>query len=312
MESKIKEKFKQLFDEKKIEAAVIFQTGTIPTKNVPNVIFSKDDLETFTWNPLNWNNLANYLPNLLGKKIGIVAKGCDSRSIILLMQEEKVKRDQVYIIGVPCSGMINIKKLEKAFGEEIIGLEFKDEKVKVKGSSSEKEYNKADYLFDSCKTCKYPTPVIYDELIGTEIKGYKGENYTEAIEFEKKPAEERRKLMVDELSKCIRCYACRNSCPSCYCQECFVDSNQPKWLEKGQNVDDIFFYHIVRAYHMVGRCVDCGSCQAACPMDINILLLTKKLNKDVRELYKYECGLDENKPPALSTFEINDYNKFIK
>lgn len=312
MESKIKERLEQLFDEEKIEAAVFFEKGTLPTKNTPNIVYKKEDLENLIWNPLNWNNLAAYLPKLLGKKIGIVAKGCDTRSITLLIQEQKVNREDIYIIGVPCSGMVNIKAIEQDFGEEITGIEFENSKIKVKGIGSGKEYNKQDFLYESCRFCVYPNPVIYDEVVGEKVEGYKGNQYEEIEEFEKNSPKERREYMVKELSRCIRCYACRNSCPSCYCQECFVDSNQPKWLEKGQNIEDIFFYHIVRAYHMAGRCVDCGSCQNACPMDINILKLTRKLNKDVKNLYDYECGLDPDNPPALSTFEQDDYNEFIK
>jgi len=312
MEVKIKERLSQLFDEQKINCAVIFEKGTTPDKNAPNIIYSKEGLNNLVWNSMNWNNLANYLPKLLGKKIGIVAKGCDARSIVLLMQEEKVKREDLYIIGINCTGMVDMKKIAKDFGEEILEAVFEKDKVKVKGQESEKEYKIKDFLFESCKVCKYPSPVIYDEVIGEKVNGYEGDNYEDITEFEKLSPEERRKYFYNELSGCIRCYACRNSCPSCYCQECFVDSNQPKWLEKGQNIDDIFFYHVVRAYHMAGRCVDCGSCQNACPMDINILKLTKKLNKDVRELYKYECGLDPKNPPALSTFEPDDYNEFIK
>jgi ferredoxin len=114
------------------------------------------------------------------------------------------------------------------------------------------------------------------------------------------------------LAPCIRCYACRNACPMCYCPTCFVDESTPQWLGKSIDPTDTQNFHFLRAYHLAGRCTDCGNCERACPVGIKMRLLTKKLEKDVAELYDYEAGLNLDDPPPLDTYRPDDPQEFIK
>ena len=98
----------------------------------------------------------------------------------------------------------------------------------------------------------------------------------------------------------------------CYCTECFVDSPNPKWIEKGLAPPDLQFYHIVRAYHQTGRCTACGACERACPMDIRLTYLTEKLNQEVEELFQFETGMDPDAPAPLSTYKTDDRQEFIR
>jgi hypothetical protein len=47
-------------------------------------------------------------------------------------------------------------------------------------------------------------------------------------------------------------------------------------------------------------------------MDIDLRTLGRKLEKDVRELYDYESGLDPESAPFLGTFRPDDPDEFIK
>jgi len=172
---------------------------------------------------------------------------------------------------------------------------------------------KGDFFPDNCKTCTHRNPVVYDILIGDKVEEQKDVDEFEKIkEFEAKPFDERWNYFTQEIKRCIRCYACRNACPLCFCKECCVDSSQPQWFGKSIELTDTQVFHVMRSFHTTGRCVDCGACMRACPMDIDLRFLNKKIEKDVRELFSFEAGTDLEEPPPLTTFKTEDPEEFIK
>ena len=136
--------------------------------------------------------------------------------------------------------------------------------------------------------------------------------FADVSDLESKPAAERWKHFKEELSKCIRCYACKNVCPLCYCKTCFVDQTMPAWFGKTTDLSDTLIYHIVRAFHVAGRCVGCGACSRACPMDIDLSELLRKTEKIMKERYNYEAGLSLQEVPPLGEFSLDDSQEFIQ
>jgi formate dehydrogenase (coenzyme F420) beta subunit len=155
-------------------------------------------------------------------------------------------------------------------------------------------------------------PAVFDTLIELKQSGEEQPQKSLLQKLSDMEVDARWKAFEEEMAKCIRCYACRNACPMCYCTECFVERSVPRWVGEGSNVSDTMIFHLTRAMHVAGRCGECNACVEACPMDVNLRMLNDKLNQDLLELYGHKAGTSLDQKAAMSTFDPNDYNDFIK
>ncbi|MEI6048021.1 MAG: 4Fe-4S dicluster domain-containing protein [Bacteroidota bacterium] len=130
-------------------------------------------------------------------------------------------------------------------------------------------------------------------------------------ELNKLSPEEKFAWWQKELSKCIKCYACRQACPMCYCTRCSVEVNQPQWIPVQSNTHGNMEWHILRAMHLAGRCISCGECGRACPVGIPCHLLTMHLVDKVHDYFKVYAGTSDKMSSVLSTYEPNDKESFI-
>jgi formate dehydrogenase subunit beta len=308
---KIKEISKKLLQDGTVDMVIGFKKGTIPMMNEPCLVKNVNDIEQLVWDSNCRNNLANYLVGNKNK-VGIVAKGCDSRNIVTRIIENRIHRDKVFVIGVPCTGMIDKEKVSSIINKEITGVSEKNEKIIITSAAEEQTINKADVLQENCSICIHRNPSIYDELVSDLVEEQAVDRYEDIRKIEAMSFQEKSNYFDDLLSPCIRCYACRNACPLCYCPTCFVDESNPQWVGKSQDNTDVKTFHLLRAYHCAGRCTDCGACVNACPMGINLRVLTKKLEKDCLDKYNWEAGLLLDERPPLDTFKPDDPENFIK
>ena len=309
---KIKEISERLLREGVVDMIIGFRKGTVPMMNEPCLVKSSEDIKNLVWDSNCGINLANYLTDRK-EKIGVIAKGCDSRNIVTHIIENKIVRDQLFIIGAPCKGMIDRHKINSMFEKEIKEVVEEESKIIVKGDGFEKILSKAEILQENCAICIHRNPVIYDELVADLVEEQKDvDRYEDVRRIEAMPPEEKYRFFDNLLSACIRCYACRNACPLCYCPTCFVDESRPQWVGKSINPTDTRTFHFLRAFHCAGRCTDCGACERACPMGIKVRTFTKKLEKDCLELYGWEAGLSLDERPPLDIYRPDDPEDFIK
>jgi ferredoxin len=301
-----------LLTENQVDAVIGFRKGTVPMMSQPVLITRPEDVDTLHWDSFCWVNLANYLPKRQGR-MAVVAKGCDSRNIVVHMLENQVKRDQLFVLGIPCKGMCDPWKIARALkGREVMEVTEDGDRLLVKGHGFDESFTRADMLQDNCGICIRRNPVICDELMGEPVTEQEGiDRYADVQKLEAMGVDERWKYFQDLVAPCIRCYACRDVCPLCYCPTCFVDESQPQWLGKSIEPTDILTFHLLRAFHCAGRCTDCGACERACPMGISVRQFTKKLEKDVLEFYGYEAGMATDARPPLDVYRPDDRGDFI-
>ena len=313
IQKRIREEAKKLLTNKEVDVIVGFGEGTLPLRATPLFIRSPEEADRLIWNSFCENNLATYLHKLDRFKVGLVVKGCDARSVAALSLEKRFRNNPVYLIGVPCQRMVDRRKVKKAVKGEILKATEDGDQIVISGEGCQVTLKKDEFLYPSCQVCAHRNPVHANVMVAESVEEkVLTENHPDLEAFEKMTPQERWKFFEKETSRCIRCYACREACPMCYCKECFVDSSRPKWVEKGLDSKDLQFYHIVRAYHQTGRCSACGACERACSMEIKLNYMTQRLNQDVKELYGFETGVDKDASPPLSTFETEDKQEFIK
>jgi formate dehydrogenase subunit beta len=316
MEQKLRQEAKALLEQGKVDWIIGFVPGSLKFTTTPLITQDKADTEQLVINPFITNNLANFLTEIKGR-VGIVAKGCESRSIVSLIQDNKVARENLVILAVPCPGIIDLAKIERLVGkdrDELDDITRAGDRVSVKVDGKKKEFPIAQVLFDHCLACELPTPQEYDIILGEprlpapELK-VSGQSIASLKEMT--PAE-RWASWENELSRCIRCYACRNVCPACFCQRCFVEETEPQWTLPMPRWQDNLIFQIVRNIHVAGRCTDCGECERVCPVNIPLRSLTREMYDIVGELFQFKSGMDKDALPLMVHYEQEEAEDFFR
>lgn len=303
----------RLLTENLVDVVIAFKKEDSPLRPQPAFFRPEDSLEELEYNSLCQNNLANYLTRYPNEtRIGMVVRGCESRSVNALLVEKQHIRENLYLIGIPCNGIVDLRKLIERTGEEITNYSENHDEITVTFKGKEHKFAREDMLHDSCLRCVHPNPVNTDILIGEPLPEGDPTIVRKKVEsFEALSKQARYDWFRHEAERCIRCYACREACPMCYCTECFVDHNPPRWTESSISPAGTHAWHIIRAFHQAGRCTSCGACERACPMDIKMTYLTDKLNEDMLELYQFQAGMDDETQPPFAAFNMDDKKRFV-
>ncbi len=268
----IQDKACELFDKGEIDALLAWKFDPLIDDVRPTLFKKGDDLSEVVFDERCVHNLANYLPTLVAryKKVGVVLKGCDGRSLATLLVEHRINRSQVVVLAPVCEG------------------------VTVLGAKAQK-----------CDDCPTDMSPVADYQFG-ERKTRDDAEYKALERIEKMTPEERWQFFEEQFEKCQRCYACRQVCPLCYCELCIADQQDPKWIESSRKLSANTMWHLVRAYHLAGRCSDCGECQRACPEGIPMRLLNVSIEKLVKDEFGVRPGTVPDEVPPLVTLAEDD------
>ena len=280
----------------------------------PAVFETAEELNAdFVWNDFCGANFSKYLvakTRKLDGKILVFLKPCDTYSFNQLLTEHRFDREKVYAVGVPCEGMVDIAKIKEITGDGIAKIDIDGDTIKVETLYADAPVSvaSADVLAERCVNCKSKKHVAYDELIGEDGEVLDSNRFDEVEKLEKMTPDERFAFWQNELSRCIRCNACRDICPACTCEKCvFGNPNSGVENKVAANSFEEKMFHIIRAFHVAGRCTDCGECSRVCPQNIPLHLLNRKFIKDINEFYgEYQAGAEEGSRAPLVNYTVDD------
>lgn len=306
------EKAKELLSAGEVARVLGWKKGEYEFDPEPAFFETAESLKNFVYNGFCGANLSKYMIEA-GKKEGktlVFLKPCDSYSYNQLLREHHVDREKAYIIGVGCKGKLAVSKLPFEGIVQVSGAEYPNaaETLTVQTLYGTQSIAYKDAMLERCHVCKGKEHVVYDELLGESCDTVDADRFAEVERIEAMSPEEKFAFFQNELSKCIRCNACRNVCPACSCRKCVFDSTAFDSEQKANTTSfEEKMFHIIRAFHVAGRCTDCGECSRVCPQGIPLHLFNRKFIKDINKLYgEYQAGSDLETKAPLTNFTLDD------
>ncbi|MGO8786984.1 MAG: hydrogenase iron-sulfur subunit [Terriglobia bacterium] len=291
-EQQLRETCTKLFTEGTVQVVIGYGAAG------PVFIRRAEDAGKLVWNTYCQANLTTYLKRKEIKRLGkaaVVVKGCDERGLVILEKESQIDRVNLRVIGMACEGMGEPKcdtcgVHQPRFADEIIGQAVPAATDRGTGVPPVPDHGQDGHGTIAGATSA-PPPL--DALMAM-------------------PSAERMLFWVHEFERCVKCYACRQVCPLCYCERCIADKNRPVVIDTSATPKGNFAWHITRAFHLAGRCVGCGECTRACPAGIPLGLLNLTLARAAEKHFGYQAGMDPKADPLIGSYALTDKEDFIR
>jgi len=279
-----------LLAEGKVGVVIGWEEG--PRGARPAFITHPEDAARLIFDSRCVHNLAAYLSPRrshlapLGRK-AVVVKPCDAKAVAGLIRETQIAREDVVLIGVRCGGVLADPESDAVLTPETVAKR--------------------------CSTCGAREPRLADVVVGPSAAEPPASSLPDQLaRLEAMAPGERWAFWQRELERCVRCHACREVCPLCFCERCVAEKTQPQWIESSPHPRGNFAWHVARAIHLAGRCVGCGECTRACPAGIPLALLNMKVAKVMKERFGYVATDDPAVPCPVGTFRQDDAQEFIR
>jgi len=271
---------RQLLECGEVAMVIGYERGSVENRRRATFVKEVSELERMVLDGLCCENLANYLvrEELLrsfdGKKVAIFLTTAGVRSVNILAAEGQINPDCVIILGFEAEKPGELDSAIKMLDGEHV-----------------------DHYADSIQQLK--------------SRGFVNDRAQVIVKLEMMSAEERFAFWREQFSRCVKCYACRQVCPMCYCRRCIVDCNQPQWINASAHDLGNLEWNLVRAFHLAGRCVGCGNCERACPAGIPLMLLNQRMAQEVLKEFNHFAGESSTQLPVLADFKKDDPETFI-
>jgi len=273
---------RKLLEEGTVKVVIGYGQPVAGAPAFPVFITDPAKVDTLVWNEQCFHNLTGYLKRKEIRALGkpaIVVKGCDERTLVMLEKESQIVRSDIYVIGMACSGV----------GEPQAA---------------------------KCACCEVHMPRLADSVIGQVDNPPVDASARYAVLDEflsayPTPAA-RMAYWQEELGRCVKCYACRQICPLCYCERCIFDKNRPTCVDTSPTLKGNFGYHITRAFHLAARCIECEECTRACPVGIDLRLLNQSLSRGAEEHFGFRAGVDPEAELVVGSYSLKDREDFIQ
>jgi ferredoxin len=238
-------------------------------------------------------NLATYL-NPRRKQVAqlgraaVVVKGCDARAVAGMIREKQIERGNVVILAMRCGGVLQNPETNSELTTQTVSVR--------------------------CGGCTVREPKLFDHLLGElppepPVNTHRVEQIAALM---KMSSSERWTFWTEQLSRCIRCHACREACPMCFCVKCTAEKSQPQWIDSSSTPQANRAWQTMRVLHQAGRCVDCLECERACPEHIPLGLLARYVADSVERRFEYTASDDPTVPAPIGVYRTDDDEEFIR
>ena len=273
IEEQYRTRAKELLSGGAVKMVIGYGKGSNAKRRRPIFISSADEVERLVLDDACITNLSGYL----------VSEGLlsDEKRVAVFLRPEGIRAINI----LAAESQLDAEQIV-IFGFDVAG----NEVTALKGINVEE-------FSDIIDSIKEGAPEAAEEELFEKI--------------EKMSPQERFSFCQKEFAKCIKCYACRQACPMCYCRRCIVDSNQPQWVNTSSHTLGNFEWNIVRAFHLSGRCVECGNCDRACPVNIPLRLINHRMAEEVLGAFDHFAGTSKTQEPVLASFKKDDSETFI-
>jgi coenzyme F420-reducing hydrogenase delta subunit/ferredoxin len=271
-----------LLDSGEVDLFMGYRASSRRGRMAPAMIDSADQVGSLDWGVPAVHNLSVYLKTALERagRVGMLVKQCDVPAVDGLVRENQIDRKDVVLVGVPCDGVVD------------------DGVVPAKCGPCSGE------VHPTCEVSLTASAVMMVTKGGDPDLRDQQVAYLEGL-----PANDRWRFWQGQFRRCIRCYACRAACPLCYCSSCIAEKHRPQWIPTTIDSRGNTSWNAIRAAHLAGRCTGCDECARACPADIRLDLLNRKMALEVER--HFGSGLSPEERAALTEFRMDDPEEFI-